>query len=160
MPSPVGHSLAGYAIYKLKGKKDRDLLFFSIIIANLPDIDFLGNLFIKGFHHGPLHSLFVSSLFGIIAGMMFRGKGGLFFSLYTSHILLDYLIKDPSPPYGIMLLWPFNRDFYMAPFAFFPSFDYIISKPEIFFSLHNLYTILFETALFLPLILLIKRIKK
>ncbi len=153
----------GYTIYSLSRKRDNKTLILSLLVANLPDIDFLGNIFIKGFHHGPIHSFFMAIIFGITTEAILPSRGFLLFSIYLSHILLDYLIKDPTFPYGIMLLWPFNNNFYMAPFAFFPSFDYIIYDFDIFFSLHNLYTILFEILIFLPLVIIVKiynRLKK
>src|SRR3972149_7738381 len=97
MPSPIGHSLMGYAIYNFNKNRDNKTLILSILIANLPDIDFLGNIFIKGFHHGPIHSILTSIIFFIIMELILPARGFLFLSLYTSHVFLDYMIKDPSP---------------------------------------------------------------
>ena len=39
---------------------------------------------------------------------------------YASHLLLDSLGTDTSPPIGIMALWPLGADFYKVPVALFP----------------------------------------
>jgi hypothetical protein len=31
---------------------------------------------------------------------------------YASHVLLDWLGSDSSPPIGVMALWPFSRAYY------------------------------------------------
>ena len=38
---------------------------------------------------------------------------------YGSHILLDWLGTDTTPPLGIMALWPFSGDFYLSPVPVF-----------------------------------------
>jgi hypothetical protein len=53
-----------------------------------------------------------------------RGAAGLRVSLavaasYGSHILLDWLAQDTSPPLGIMALWPFSDGFFLSPVSVF-----------------------------------------
>ena len=38
---------------------------------------------------------------------------------YGSHVLLDWLATDTSPPIGIMALWPFSSGFYLSPVTLF-----------------------------------------
>lgn len=38
---------------------------------------------------------------------------------YASHVLLDWLGDDTSPPLGIMALWPLTDQFYLAPLHIF-----------------------------------------
>jgi membrane-bound metal-dependent hydrolase YbcI (DUF457 family) len=38
---------------------------------------------------------------------------------YGSHILLDWLGQDATPPLGISALWPFSSSFYLSPFGVF-----------------------------------------
>jgi membrane-bound metal-dependent hydrolase YbcI (DUF457 family) len=40
---------------------------------------------------------------------------------YASHILLDWLGRDPSPPSGIQAFWPFTHNWYIAPWTIFPG---------------------------------------
>ena len=37
----------------------------------------------------------------------------------ASHVLLDWLGSDTTPPLGVMALWPFTSDFYQSPFFLF-----------------------------------------
>ena len=81
------------------------------------------------------------------------------FSLYLSHVLLDYLVQDPSPPLGVQVFWPFSDKYYMAPFAFFSSFDrpdtLAVATIPAFFTLHNVLTISIEVLFLLPLLLFV-----
>ncbi len=38
---------------------------------------------------------------------------------YASHVLLDWLGRDSSPPIGIMALWPVSRDYFESAFHVF-----------------------------------------
>lgn len=38
---------------------------------------------------------------------------------YASHVLLDWLGSDTTPPYGIMALWPLSDGFYLSPVTIF-----------------------------------------
>jgi inner membrane protein len=164
MPSPVGHSLMGLVIYRATGRSTGPhawkLMALSILIANAPDLDFLPGLLIgdlSRFHHGPSHSIGVALLVGFVSSFLASRRLYAFamgFSLFFSHVVLDYLIQDPSPPHGVPLLWPFSQEYYMAPFAFLPKFDYSPGLSQsllsVVFSLNNLMTMATELLLFLP----------
>jgi inner membrane protein len=101
-------------------------------------------------------------VFATLATVCFRRSTRVFvmaFCLYLSHVLLDYLIQDPSPPHGVPFFWPFSYEYYMAPFAFFRRFDYASHSVESLlspmFTLHNLLTVLLEVVLLLPLLILV-----
>jgi inner membrane protein len=168
MPSPVGHSLMGYIIYRATGGGGESKLTgraLYLFAANAPDLDFLpgllaGNLSL--YHHGPSHSVGFAILFGMIANLFCSRQIYTFlvaFSLYLSHVVLDYLVQDPSAPYGVPVLWPLTGEYYMAPFAFFPRFDYLAgptgSMLPVIFSFHNLTTIAIEILLLSPLLVLV-----
>src|SRR5918996_1228730 len=169
MPSPIGHSLMGYIIHRATARPSSPHNWSAIALylfaANAPDLDFIPGLFVgqpSRFHHGPSHSIGFAILFAAIASVCFRRKTHAFvmaFSLYLSHVLLDYLIQDPSPPHGVPLFWPFSYEYYMAPFAFFRRFDYASHSVESLLSpmltLHNLLTVLLEVVLLLPLLILV-----
>jgi inner membrane protein len=135
-----------------------------VFAANAPDLDFIPGLFVgqlSRFHRGPSHSVGFAVLFATLATVCFRQRTRVFvmaFSLYLSHVLLDSLVQDPSPPHGVPLLWPFRSEYYMAPFAFFPRFDYDASSISAFvsalFSFNNLVAVTTEIALLFPLLIL------
>jgi len=141
------------------------LLTGSVFIANLPDLDFLPGLLLgdlRTFHHQASHSLtavvIVSLLITGLArswklnGVAWGIWGG---GLYLSHIVLDLLVNDPSPPFGVQLLWPFSETYFISPLTPFASFDYFSTTIGILASLlsvHNLNTIIRETILMAPLL--------
>lgn len=175
MPSPVGHCLAGYIIYRVTTKSVGISRWRSIAVyllaANAPDFDFIPGLLagdLSLFHHGPSHSIGFSILFGVLSSLFFSRRLQAFFagfSLYLSHVLADYLVQDPSLPQGVPLLWPLDSDYYMAPFAFFRSFDYLTNSSEprlimsAFLTSHNLLTVATEVLILSPLLILVALLK-
>jgi inner membrane protein len=171
MPSPVGHCLAGYIIYRVATKSVGISRWRSIAVylfaANAPDFDFIPGLLLgdlSRFHHGPSHSIGFSILFGMLASLVFSRRLHAFVtgsSLYLSHVLLDYLVQDPSLPQGVPLLWPLDHEYHMAPFAFFRSFDYLPNSSELrlimsgFLTIHNLLTLTTEILILSPLLILV-----
>lgn len=174
MPTPVGHTLMGYIVYTDRKMANwnltwRDLLIF-ILVANLPDIDYLPG-FLMGkpnkFHHGMTHSISLAVLIGCILGLIYfmkerRNFVKYFFSFsmtYSSHLLLDFLGKDTSYPYGEQLFWPFSNIYFMSPIAIF-SDVHKASSSKIFiqslFNWNNLGTVVIEAIILLPIIWLIK----
>ncbi len=163
MPSPIGHSLMGYTVYlaaspKKRGMRKR-LLLFSLIAANIPDLDFLPGLImgeLRRYHHGASHSILFSMLFGLMIGVVYKiicGDGfkkGFVLAcvLYLSHIILDYFVRSPGR--GVPLFWPFYDGYFMTSVVVFPYFDYLSSDGTSFggiLSLHNLKTITVEAGI-------------
>jgi inner membrane protein len=169
MPSPLGHSLMGYILYRASARPvaahqwPHTALY--LFAANAPDLDFVPGLFvgdIARYHHGPSHSIAFAIFFGVCAGAVFSRRFYAFvmgFSLYLSHILLDYLVQDPSPPLGVPLFWPFTHEYYIAPFAFYRAVNYPVNFDEpmmrIVFSFHNFLTLLAEVVLLLPVLAIV-----
>jgi inner membrane protein len=157
----------GYIIYRATarpfGTPSWRLVALYVLAANAPDLDFVPGLVagdLSRFHHGPSHSIGFAILFGILASLFFARRLWAFLIgsfVYLSHVILDFLVQDPTPPHGVPLFWPFSYEYYMAPFAFFPRFDYMSSsaKPLLspIFSLHNLLTVSIEAALLVPLLI-------
>jgi inner membrane protein len=174
MPSPVGHSLMGYIIYRTTGKSGQVRSWPQIVAclfgANAPDLDFVPGLIVGDlgrFHQGPSHSTTFAILFALVACPFFSRPLRAFvigFSLYLSHVLLDYLVQDPTAPLGVPLFWPLSDRYYMAPFAFLSSFDRpdILTVPAIpaFFTFHNFLTISIEVLCLLPLLLFVSAWRK
>jgi len=172
MPSPVGHSLAGLCGYMVaRNRVDARvrgwLLLGAVILANLADLDFLPGLLaghLPAYHHRATHSLLATALVGLALGGLarWRGLNGVSWGLwgpgvYLSHIVLDMLVDDPVPPFGIQLLWPFSSTYYIAPitpFAWFDYFDPALPMIWTLLTVHNLGAILTEIVLMTPLVAL------
>jgi inner membrane protein len=129
MATPLGHSLAGYAISSFfSPAKQRSrvlLIFLPIIMANLPDLDFLPGI-LKGapalYHQGIAHSLGVALMVSLAVAVFYRVNGFsarsmfiLCFTCYASHLILDFFGPDDRPPYGIPLFWPVVDRSFISP---------------------------------------------
>jgi hypothetical protein len=148
MPSPLGHALAGAAIAwiaqasgaaeptrQLNGdgrgerlspatSKPEGLHYFwaCVGLAALPDID----LALPMAHRTVTHSVtavLVVALLMIVAGAV-TGKvtpkiGVACVAAYASHLLLDWLQADPTPPFGIQLFWPFSQAWFISGWELF-----------------------------------------
>lgn len=173
MCSPVGHSLAGYALYlacnkncKLIGDWKKIILYF--FAANAPDLDFIPGIFLgdaNRFHHGISHTLGFSLLFALVmyAIPRFRTKKDftIFFLLYLTHVVIDFLTADAGFPSGVMLFWPFTQKYFISSFSLFSDIHHLFLSD--LFDLHNIRAIVREIIIFSPLIVLliaIGRIKK
>jgi membrane-bound metal-dependent hydrolase YbcI (DUF457 family) len=133
MPSPIGHMLAGAAAGLLIAGRDRSRALPLIVFAAAgaaPDLDLLIPFTV---HRGPTHSLAAALFAGTMAWLLVRKPdspiarkpaGDLRFAIavaaaYASHTLTDWLSADTTPPMGLMALWPFTSDYYIAPVAIF-----------------------------------------
>ncbi|EAZ92934.1 metal-dependent hydrolase [Crocosphaera chwakensis] len=136
MASPIGHSLAGYLGFFLVRKNSHFLKYYSskqllitaILIANLPDIDFLlGYLFYQDFnaiHRQFTHSFFVGFIVCLVIFYCLRFYKKIPYSflvwlwgLYFSHILLDMLAYDRYLPAGVQCFLPFSSDYFAFPIS-------------------------------------------
>lgn len=168
MPSPVGHTIAGFCGYILalnyvSKSQQRQLLLSSVLIANLPDLDMIPGLLLLGnpgaFHRQATHSFIVAALIGIAVAFLFKNskKWWLFWitGLYASHIFLDILVADIIPPSGVQALWPLSQEYFVSPITIFGSFSYF--NPDLgivrtLLSPQNLVTVLQEIVLIIPLV--------
>ena len=180
MSSPIGHSLAGYLIHTISNRtfspgNYRSLLIF-IIIANLPDLDFLPGILIgepNRYHHGISHSLGAAVIFSICCAFLLQINRhatalkafGVYLGLYASHLALDLLSLDSRPPHGIPIFWPVTSEYYILP-VLPPVKHSHLDDATIgqflsdAFSFHNMYVILLECALsvgFLLIFMLFRR---
>jgi len=176
MPSPVGHSLAGYLIYQLTPggapQHQWSLMALYLVVANVPDLDFIPGLLVGNasrYHHGITHSIGFAALVGFAFSVFLylckraaiRRNFAIFFSLSFSHVILDYFSLDTSIPYGVPIFWPLSNTYYIAPFALFSDVTRVSSSGATFlsslFSLHNLWSVCVELLVFLPCVFLIFR---
>ena len=84
-----------------------------VVLGVLPDIDLL-----LGMHRGVTHSLGAVLLAAAISGGI-APAARLPVALTAaaasgSHLVLDWLGTDPSPPHGIMAWWPWTSQFYLS----------------------------------------------
>jgi len=177
MSSPIGHSFAGYIInsYSSKSLKIQGIktLFLCIFIANTPDLDFVPGLLIGKpnlFHHGISHSVGMGAIFSLLlASLLNIGDTKslnkdflLFFSLYCSHLLLDYISYDGRPPLGIPIFWPLSGQYFIFKYPMLPPVAHselthatIAQFLNGVCSIHNLYVIFMEFTVSLPLLLVV-----
>lgn len=127
VPSPVGHALAGLAVGVLMAgprslvraldppaaRRPIDTAMLAVLpfalLGALPDADLL-----FGTHSTYSHSLGAATIVLLVARVVTgRWRWAVAASLaYASHVLLDWMGNDTTPPIGIMALWPLTTDFY------------------------------------------------
>ena len=122
MATPLGHALAGYAVYTFikaaPGRNELGLVLLCVFTAAAPDLDFLRGLLVGTpalYHQGVTHSLTAALLLSLGAAGIWSLRGVSFLVVfsscviaYLSHLTLDLLGADQRPPYGIPLLWPIS----------------------------------------------------
>jgi inner membrane protein len=121
MPSPLGHILAGTAVYLIgtrRGSRSRLILSATLLGSILPDFDFLPGIWIgdlRAFHHGVSHSLAFAVLFGLLVFFFTPRRekdialraGILAAAAYASHVILD-LVSVNEGTRGVPMLWPLS----------------------------------------------------
>ncbi len=165
----------GYALYDSTRKDDARfswrLLLLLVILANLPDADFLPGLLVgnanQWHHHYFSHSLGAAIVVGVLTAFFYT-KGadrkfglycGLFFGAYFSHLVLDYVTTDTSEPFGLPMFWPLTSEYYYSPITVFMSVHKIGASDQFFKSLlviHNVWVLLWEAVVFVPILTIIK----
>ncbi len=138
MALPIVHATAGYLIYRLERRGERQrsrpagwprALGF-MALANLPDADFLLG-FVLGypgdFHRGFSHTVLAALLVGAgLATVMWWRRGDRWWpsalvlaAVYGSHLLVDALTIDMRAPAGAPFFWPLSDAYFIFPFTFF-----------------------------------------
>ena len=106
----IGHFALGYLTGKgssklLKTKLNLPLLLVASVI---PDVDlFLQMLFPDLIHRGPTHSILTLTVLMIPFFIIYRKKATPYYAALLSHSLIGDFFTG-----GIMLFWPFSRDFF------------------------------------------------
>lgn len=176
MPSPVAHSLIGLAVGAAwlapRASSARSLcsvlwkkrlpLSGCVLLANVPDIDYLPgilagdfNRFHHYFTHTPGWCLLVAA--GVWCGLRaLRGERLLtlvwLLALLFSHLAADYVTEDRRAPFGIMALWPVSDSFHLSPVQVFLHLKK--DRYADFLQWHNVRAGLLEVAWCLPLLVL------
>jgi len=141
VPSPIGHSLSGVLLYSLLEKPSHPFrpwqkLLPYLLIANLPDIDFMvyraGRVrFVEDYHHAYSHSLG----FGLVAALItygvlwaFREKERFRYVLLAVGLTAVHCFLDLTnwtgqlfSPGGLPLLWPFGQQTFACPILILPG---------------------------------------
>jgi hypothetical protein len=74
-----------------------------------------------GRHSGFTHSIGMAAMVGLVAGVVGRPLwrdslrlAAAVAAAYGSHVLLDWLAADATPPWGVTALWPFSSTYYLS----------------------------------------------
>ena len=138
--SPVAHAAIGFLGWgKFASRRNMRTLAVFILVANLPDIDFLFFLIVGKVGHN-LHQFYTHNLmFTLLVPFFFfpllkesREKIALVL-VSVSHLFLDILMVDPVSPIGFPVFYPFwDRVFNLG---IFPNL--LRSNTASIFSAHN-----------------------
>ena len=123
MPSPVGHVLAGAAVYLAgarNGSRSKLVLVLTLLASIAPDLDFLPGILIGqmgAFHHGISHSVPFAILFGVMVFFFVRRidetiafrASMLATGAYVTHVMLDFVGVSEGTR-GVPILWPLSHE--------------------------------------------------
>ena len=133
MPSPLGHALGAVAVGWVVGRRAwpgwhvATAVYAAVGIA--PDLDLL-----VGSHSTYTHSVGAVGLVFLAALAISRRPrvAAAIAAAWASHLALDWLGSDTSPPIGVMALWPFTREHYQSSFYVFDAISRRYWLPEQF----------------------------
>jgi membrane-bound metal-dependent hydrolase YbcI (DUF457 family) len=142
MPSPIAHVLGGVAVAwvadLLPGRPSgppvsRELpaagsrvALTCACLAAFPDVDLLLPITHRTVTHSLSAVAFVGVLMIIAAGVTGKVTAKIaltYMAAYASHLLLDWLQADPTPPFGLQLLWPFSSTWFISGWSVFRATD-------------------------------------
>lgn len=156
MPTPIGHALAGIAVAGVARGSSMPPRHVATLAfcASAPDLDLVLRLIDGVNHHrGASHSVGAAALV-LLATLLLRRFGvdlpaaALMGAAWASHVALDYLGVDTSPPFGEMALWPFSEAFYISPVPVFYDIPRSFSAGAI---RHNLVAVAIEVVVIAPI---------
>jgi hypothetical protein len=178
MASPVGHTLAGVAIFYLGGGRRlrrqgqtswRRLAPF-LLLPNLPDVDFLMSYVLydnaRLLHGGMTHTLAFAAVCSLLI-MPSRLFGSFFatfllaFVLIGSHLFIDMSSGDPisgETGVGVMLFYPFSLERIRSPLVLFFGIRHRTIHDLL--SIYNLLAVLWDSFLFLLTIVLYNGLRR
>lgn len=127
----------------------RQALVFAVL-GIAADLDLL-----VGRHSQVTHSLGMSLIVAGVSAVLLRGRRRwLTLALaagaaYGSHVLLDWLGQDATPPFGIMALWPFSHEYFISHLDVFSGISREPWRPGALW--HDVVSVLREVAILAPL---------
>jgi LexA-binding, inner membrane-associated putative hydrolase len=177
MPSPLGHAVAGLAAGWLIAGAPAPFkspastapaapasnqpwistwraAFVFAALAVSPDLDLLVHAH-SMYTHSIGAALIVTLAVAALTPAQARRWTAAFAcgAAYATHILLDWMGNDTTPPIGIMALWPFTSYYYESDLHFFMAITRRYWLPG--FWSHNLIAMLREIGTLVPLALVI-----
>ncbi len=162
MPSPIGHALAGLIVHSSladrRSLEDWPRMALVVAAACAPDLDLLQR-FIAGAHshRAESHSLgmalaVAAATYGVARARRWPRAGALAALVglgWCSHLLLDWLGSDTAPPFGLMALWPWSREWWKAPVVLFLDIGRTLDLSTV---RQNVLAAAWEVALLLPIL--------
>jgi membrane-bound metal-dependent hydrolase YbcI (DUF457 family) len=162
VPSPLAHALAGFATHVLTAPADqiasRRRALVTVGAALAPDLDLAWKL-VDGVNHHQAqgHSLGVGLLVAAAVAGASAAAGaprpaglGLAALLgWCSHLVLDMLNVDTSPPIGLMALWPFSTAYLKSPWPLFLDIGRTLNWRTV---RHDAIAIAWEAAVLCPVL--------
>jgi len=132
LPTPLAHALAGLIVHVATAPSDelasRRLAVVTVGAAVAPDLDFAWKL-IDGVNHHQAQGHSIGVGLGLAVAVTLAaaavqvprpwGLGLAALGGWSSHLLLDLLNVDTSPPMGLMALWPFTDRYFKSPWPVF-----------------------------------------
>jgi membrane-bound metal-dependent hydrolase YbcI (DUF457 family) len=108
-----------------------------------------------GTHRGPTHSIAAAMLTFILVALLTRNVrwGSAASAAWGSHVLLDWLATDTSPPIGEMALWPLTHSYYESSLHLFPAVSRRYWLAE--FWIYNLKAVAIEVLILGPIAALV-----
>jgi inner membrane protein len=160
----MGHAVAGVAVHALfhrctpqRLRSAGPRLLTVVAAATAPDLDLLAR-FVDGrnHHQDESHSLGAAAVCAAVvlvaalwrrvpAPGLLAAAAGL---AWSSHVLLDWLAVDTTPPIGIMALWPLSHDHYHCPGSLFLAVGRNLSVATV---RHDLVAFAWEMTLLVPI---------
>jgi inner membrane protein len=162
VPSPLGHMMGGVAAGWLFAGRSRrrwtprigaaswSATWSFAVAGTAPDLDLLA-----GVHSMYTHSIGAVAIAAALVLALTRGReramaAGVAAAV-ASHVVLDWLGSDTSPPIGVMALWPFSREYFQSPFYVFAAVSRRYWLPEFFTG--NLLAAVRECAILIPIVM-------
>ncbi len=170
MPSPVGHGLAGLIVHVAASRDEgelHDVRRMGLVVgaALAPDLDLLFRLVDGRNHHDQAtHSIgfalgaaALAALLAVVAGWRRPlGLGVAVLAGWLSHLLLDYLNVDTTPPIGIMAFWPLSHSFYKFHWPFFLDIGRTLTWATV---RHDTLAAAWEAAVLAPILFGVRRLR-
>ncbi|PYQ38893.1 MAG: hypothetical protein DMF77_23080 [Acidobacteria bacterium] len=163
MPSPLAHALAGLTVHVATAPAgelaSRRRAAVTVGAALAPDLDFAWRLLDGVNHHQAQgHSIGVGLVVAAAVTLVAAaGRAPRPWALglaalagWTSHLLLDLLNVDTSPPIGLMALWPFSAGYFKSPWSLFLDIGRTLNWRTV---RHDVVAIAWEVAVLCPVLI-------
>jgi membrane-bound metal-dependent hydrolase YbcI (DUF457 family) len=176
MASPIGHALAGIAVAwgadLVPGNRARriappsaswyeragnGLTLACAVLAAAPDLDLPFGRFHRTVTHSLISVVVVSGVAGLVAArarLPVKRIAIMCAAAWATHLLVDWLSADQSPPRGIQLLWPFDGRWFISGWDLFLGSErrQLLSAATM---RRNVEAIAGEVAILLPIVIVL-----